>query len=955
MANLWASLPLSATTDKQLFDLLAGERDKFNRPWSIAELRLSDPDVEWLLSWFRSLNPELPSSKILGALLITLGSELCRSHSPEDAIWPTVRQLLPENHRLQRELFLPGGEPARLTRDAISEGARTLNLRHAMDLEGTQQWYETIKLQFGFTCRGARKRLAEWLVGLGAPISVRYLNGELEERKELQSDSFRSLWLALRQYRAGVRSEADVRSQLEKSFWIKPSWINDLLIEAKSRIQTLGCGDSTIGDSTAQEEAEAGVVKSVLMRWDIGQPPCLHLELDKEGIEENLVGRHDVSEIDIHIDGRRVCRWLRQQDGSFHGESTIPVSRGSSRTAQDFSPRTVVLCSGSGDVIDTVDLAELGLVADVLVFDLHKGRLLDAGMQRLDPAHQHAVVCDRDFTIEGCQPIETYAPPAGRKKVVRIPTPLPGDFRISYSDFVLWQPVQPLTTTPSFSVILKADHDSTVPLGQQVRFRIEGIPHGAERVSLLIGRKVRPITLSPRGWITDRAVEVSPELAAKQKTMFVRFFHGEKAFSIKLKFDLQVKGIASLAEENTDQTQNPGLRKLDSGQDLSSCVGGSQLRVWAPGDERSLLVLEGDYLVGPLRHGKIRLRDFPRWGGTLRTQGIDLHDSGVVCTDTGWMRDFKPGMLGNNPKIFLAYKRKFEPENHGIVVWEPSNDGDPKLRLLQFNSAMPQERDDEWVFEYSGNPWAIAVTYKGLRCGAWWNPDLIQRSTIGPYPQTFAAMRWLKLPVLHPNLEPMCRKLIETHPLRFLIAWTDTQEGLLPGLCNRIDDLHLDTILRHFLWNRFPPGKDHRREAIKRLSGEAMPRDVAGWVKGLQRIWQLSLPLFWSALDECEKSLPLSKQVFEHILSGLFNTTNPRELKKRAGAQMKALVQSTGFEKKGLDDLVLRTIRALEDSNNLTAKDEEASLFLSERIYGRNLFAAGIIQYRKSRLEKRSR
>ncbi|MHB8834442.1 MAG: hypothetical protein ACYC9Y_01845 [Candidatus Methylomirabilia bacterium] len=214
MAGLWASLPLNSTADKQLFDFLVKERDRFNRPWSIAELRLSDAAVEWLLSWFRSLNTELPSPEILGALLITLGSELCRSNSPEDAIWPTVRQLLPENHRIQRELFLPSGEPTRLTRDAISEGARALNLRHAMDLEGTQQWYETIKLQFGFTSRGARKRLAEWLVGLGAPISIRYLNGELEEGKELQSASFRSIWLALHQFRAGVRSEADVRSQL---------------------------------------------------------------------------------------------------------------------------------------------------------------------------------------------------------------------------------------------------------------------------------------------------------------------------------------------------------------------------------------------------------------------------------------------------------------------------------------------------------------------------------------------------------------------------------------------------------------------------------------------------------------------------------------------------------------------------------------------------------------------
>ena len=95
-----------------------------------------------------------------------------------------------------------------------------------MDIEGTQQWFVTIKLQFGFTRRGAKNRLAEWLVGLGRPIAVEYLNGE-PEFPELSSSSFQSLWRVLRQYRQDLIEEVEARNTLQQNPWIKPHWIHD--------------------------------------------------------------------------------------------------------------------------------------------------------------------------------------------------------------------------------------------------------------------------------------------------------------------------------------------------------------------------------------------------------------------------------------------------------------------------------------------------------------------------------------------------------------------------------------------------------------------------------------------------------------------------------------------------------------------------------------------------------
>ena len=115
-------------------------------------------------NWFRSVLPQkvggetfVTSRQMLGALLICVGAEICREESREDSVWPAIRRILPKSHALQGELFMSNGQPTPLTKTVIADAARALNLRNAMDIEGTQQWFVTIKLQFGFTWRGSKK------------------------------------------------------------------------------------------------------------------------------------------------------------------------------------------------------------------------------------------------------------------------------------------------------------------------------------------------------------------------------------------------------------------------------------------------------------------------------------------------------------------------------------------------------------------------------------------------------------------------------------------------------------------------------------------------------------------------------------------------------------------------------------------------------------------------------
>lgn len=52
------------------------------------------------------------------------------------------------------------------------KGSRRLNLRNLIDCSGRQEYVDTVRMQFGFTLRGARKRLPDWLAGLGRPVAV---------------------------------------------------------------------------------------------------------------------------------------------------------------------------------------------------------------------------------------------------------------------------------------------------------------------------------------------------------------------------------------------------------------------------------------------------------------------------------------------------------------------------------------------------------------------------------------------------------------------------------------------------------------------------------------------------------------------------------------------------------------------------------------------------------------
>ena len=691
---MWTQLDRNSAPLVEVFEPLRSKAAQYDRAWSIAELELSEQDVDWLRSWFRNLPLEgtvsciraavrseqdddsfMPHHQMLGSLLVCAGAEVCRRESSEDSIWPAVRSVLPESHRLQHDLFLSNGQPSSLTKDAIADAVRALNLRNVMDIEGTQQWFVTIKMQFGFTFRGAGNNLAKWLVNLGQPHAVQYLLGN-SEVDELGSESFQSLWRALMQYRRGLIQAPEVRDTLLRSPWIKPDWIDDLLKEAKARIATLGTGEWHPVELEACEEEvleeETCPIAGIALEWPPDKFPRLKFLLDRKAIED-VIEVADAPEADFSVDGTSLCRWLRQQDGSWAGADSIHGELDKHVQKPNLAPRTLAVRSSSGELLMDWDLTDSGLSEEVLVFDLDREKMIDAGLERLEPNRNYALICDPTCKIHGCVPVEVFERNGISRKVIRLAPPLTEHVRISYEDFVLWQPVQTEGEgPPRFPLTLTTPETKILSLQSRSHLCLEGLPEDAESVALLIHKNTYRMQRTDNGWRTPKEVVITPELAARQRRVWVRFSSGGRQHSRKPRLALNLLGAAMLRQRYSDGIEDMSFETLERGSTLNCSEGTAYVRIWTPERSKSVSVWEGGYLVArSLRHGKVRLRDFPGHGGEIQAASdCENYSLGVACFDTGCVRGFLGPMLGCDSQLFLlSDKNPAEAKSDGYVVY----------------------------------------------------------------------------------------------------------------------------------------------------------------------------------------------------------------------------------------------------------------------------------------------
>lgn len=176
--------------------------ESLERPCSLCELGLGPEDYAFLLQWAAQLQPhrvdqwlylrrvhpkyEASAHEALGLLLLIVASEVGRRNAHEGDLWHHVEACFPH---ASRRLFAQT-QPRTDVKASLQAAVQRFQLHHAFGEDGTQAYYTTVFMQFGFTAQGL-SRLPVWLAhSESQPVAVRRL---LE-----RSAPFRGVWEALR-------------------------------------------------------------------------------------------------------------------------------------------------------------------------------------------------------------------------------------------------------------------------------------------------------------------------------------------------------------------------------------------------------------------------------------------------------------------------------------------------------------------------------------------------------------------------------------------------------------------------------------------------------------------------------------------------------------------------------------------------------------------------------------
>lgn len=954
---MWDTDPKSTTADQAYLPLLAAAA-AFDGPWSVSELRLSDSDIHWLKQWFSCLESDDPSlycaDEKFGALLLCLGAELCRESSTEDSVWPTIRTILPQSRSFLSQFFLSNGQPSQSTKWIITNAARSLNVRNAFDIEGTQQWFTTVKLQFGFTSRGAKSRLAEWLVGLGQPAVVQYLNGEVGFT-QLKSRSFGAMWTALRQLRQERISEIEARQTLMKSPWVKEHWIDDLLKEAQAKVDILG-RDTWTGAELGSRETKTTQevfcpIEAVSLDWKPGSVPRLMFDLDCAAIESRLSAT-DTSELNFFIDGQYLCRWVRQKDGSWNGRAKIAAEPDSRVSQPNLSPKALTVRSRSDEPVIEWDFADSDLCTDVVVFDLDLSRIVDFGVERLAGNRHYAILCDRDCIIQGCAPTQEFARDTVSRRAVRLPVPLGTSLAVVYQDFVLWQPIKSeQDRRERFSVTLRTPSSQVFPLNAQTKMTVEGIPDDAKDVMLLIHKKTYDLMRGEESeWKTTKTVTLTPDFASKQRRVRVKFSRDGQSYTVEPRLSLSLKGAAMIRRKQSAETETVVMEPLRKDDIINTSEGTKWLRIWAPGEHKHPSVFEADYKVGVLRNSRISLRDIPGYGGELSVfdEGKE-HPLGIWCQEMGCVRGGEPAILGSSATLFLLTEKN--PSDPGYVVYEWAIT--PNRRAIfrgLLSEAIRRASSHRWKVDCSADLMALAVSYKGSWLGAWWSIKRIKQyiESAGELRlNDWAALKWLHVPILAPELGVALREAIQRGPLPFLDAWLNQSrapEGLSPA------EDSFDTLLipRHFLWNQFPVR--YSDEAIKKISICSQQFDEEVCRRHLGSLIEVSPLLLWGGIEQCRKRCQSKYdgllRLFRNLQVDLPKDASDKKVSLRFSALLDRASEAARVEKERVREACIHRIQSLQPSGRPLSDLDRADLSrLGAALSGRKFLAAHIAQH----------
>ena len=687
---------------------------------------------------------------------------------------------------------------------------------------------------------------------------------------------------------------------------------------------------------------------NIPLNWEIGSVPHLVLNLNGQGMENEISGT-EISELDFVVDDKKVTRWIRQRDGSWAGKRSLAIEPERLGNQPNLDPKMLTIRSGSGDVLIEWDFESSGMAEEVLIFDLDRQRKIDFGKERLAPYGHYAVLCDNDCDLRGCTPVSRFRRDSISRQAWRLPSPLEESISIEFQDFLLWQPLKlDEEKKPSFPTVLRSPHSVLSRLNDRTLLMVEGIPDGAVDPKLLIHRTIHALIREDSYWRTPTAITLTPEIAAKQRRIRIQFALDGRQHTVEPKLSLNILGIAMIRYKETNHGNTILLDPI-SGDVINRSEGTAFLRVWTPNQSGTATVFEGEHRIGPLRDSRVKLRDIPGYGEELRVvDNGNSYPMGVKCQDNGYIRGFSPAMLGSSAMLFLKEAKDLKNDGYFLCEWALDHHK-AIFRTLPRHVVGKGVNERAWQIECSSSLLALALTFKGERIAAWWDIDQISRyikSSIDLPLKDYVAMKWFRVPVLSPPIQDALKRTISRKPIHFCNAWLG--EGELPRELVYREGEFDEMVLRHFFWNEFPV--PYRGEAV-RVFGQCTPRfDENKCCKHLEQLGHMSLPLLWTGMNtcrrRCEEHYPLLAKKFFLSQIGLHQDDRSALEQVRLRMLQDRAANAALIQRERLQEVCNFRVKNLEGpAYALTTQDLHDLLALGASQSGRSYVAAHFAQH----------
>ena len=760
-----------------------------NGQWSLAELDADDGDFDWLCKWAAHLDPGVAREWLtalryvpltgldcsapagIGLLLMFVATELARRLATEGLLWGVVSRGV-FSAETNRVLFV-NGQPTAAHKDALEAAALHFNLRHVFGIEGLQNWFDTVYLQFGFTQKGFLRRLPEWLVSQGQTQAVvRLLLGSQV------SPSFQRLWGFLKNFRKRNVTERQLRRIIEKSPWVLPEWADELV--------QCACKRPELVERPDDEERGPGVTPFLdepTLQWSGHDPPVFVTRIT------NLMDLDlTAATYELLIGGEPSGRAIRQGDEIDAGYAAVPDEVVLSAA---FPEQTAVLRGDNGDLRSMqVKLWERN--EDVTLYHLpHGRRTANAWMEPMRLNRSYALLLSHDLELR--PPPEIWRVLEGGRKLAMLPAgSWSPDTEVLHDGERLWIPGiegHAATSDPPWALRTRLHVEGVgdqIGLGEETNVTIV---HPDDAHVTFVRWDGRPIEFARdgAGGAVAGPVSVNPDPASRSLVLHVGLRRGTESAQVRRALELDLVGVAQLTTEGWHARAPEGALLVDEGQSELFRIFPPSRWEDRPTELKDWAVMEGNTWVGRVWPDSRSLGSLAGLGapltvrhGAYNAKEVALHVAGEVL-NPGVVVDAALDKSKSVLEIHLS--RHLDPdERHSVVCWMADGSA---IRL-------PPELQDTgasaplWRVAYpqgADAPLAAAIGYEGSRIGAWcrrnWSDWLPLVGETAPS-QAAAMIRWLWLPLLSSQYRDDVRDFAHTHAPEVLPVWLDTEGPSLP-------------------------------------------------------------------------------------------------------------------------------------------------------------------------------